>query len=63
MARTTAYTATSVAKTLISGVELGKEVRPPELIGAEEEVFKLLLSRLEEHEIKIKGTEGEEENF
>lgn len=58
MARTTAYTATSIAKILISGVELGRGIRPPEFIGADERVFKLLLNRLEEHGIKIKSTEG-----
>lgn len=52
MARTTAYTATSVAKIITSGV------RPPELIGADEKIFKLLLSRLEKHGIKIRSTEG-----
>lgn len=56
MARTTAYTATSIAKILISGVKVGRGIRPPELIGADEKIFKLLLSRLEEHGIKIKST-------
>ncbi len=58
MARTTAYTATSIAKIMISGVEVGRGIRPPELIGADEKIFKLLLNRLEGHGIKIKSTEG-----
>lgn len=58
MARTTAYTATSMAMIIISGVEVGAGVRPPELVGGDEEVFKLLLNRLEEHGIKIKSNEG-----
>ncbi len=53
MARTTAYTATSVAKALISGFKVGKGVKPPEVMGRDEEIFQQVFRRLEEHKIKI----------
>lgn len=57
MARTTAYTATSVAEILISGVELGSGVKPPEMIGRDERLFRILLNRLERRGIEISGIE------
>lgn len=53
MARTTGYTATGVAKMILSGKFSKKGICPPEYIGSDSECFDFLMKHLLDHGIKI----------
>jgi saccharopine dehydrogenase-like NADP-dependent oxidoreductase len=51
MARTTGYTATSVANLFLDGLFSEKGIFPPELVGKQEDCFHYIMKYLEEREI------------
>jgi|GEM_PF-4470431 saccharopine dehydrogenase-like NADP-dependent oxidoreductase len=56
MAKTTAYTASAIARLLALGMNEAKGVDPPEELGRQESSFLFITEELSERNARIQGT-------